>query len=166
MTNFIWKRPERALSTLRDEPFTNLQKAMNGLFDDFFNTDLFTTSPTWRKAVQEAQIFQPKVNVRDSADKVEVTAELPGVDEKDIHLTVDKEYFRIKGEKRFEKEGNEDDRHYIERHYGSFERVIPLSAEVDREKTEASFKNGVLKVTLPKLAAHKNEPRRITIKGS
>jgi len=163
MSKHLWKRPERSLSPFGDETFMGLQSAMNSLFEDFFNTsDGLISGRSAAKAMKE---FQPRVNIRDAAGKIEVTAELPGVEEKDVHLTIDKDFLRIKGEKHFEKEGDENDRHYVERSYGSFERTIPLSVEIDREKTDATFKNGILKVTLPKVAGGTNEPRRISIKS-
>lgn len=162
MNRFLSKRPLNQTSLLGDRTFSGLQNAMNSLFDDFFDiSDNSTFNRNLPKAIRD---FQPRVDVRDNTKKIEITAELPGVEEKDVHLTVDKDYVRIKGEKRFEKEGDENDRHYVERSYGSFERLIPLSTEIDREKTEAQFKNGILRVTLPKVAGGTNEPRRITIK--
>lgn len=163
MANLLWRNPERRPAAT-EHPFTSLQSAMNTLFDDFFTTPPLgvRTLPSTRAAMTE---FNPRIDVRESANEITVAAELPGLSDKDVHITLDRDYLTIKGEKKFEKEGDENDRQYIERSYGSFMRTIPLTTEVDRERVEATFRNGVLKVALKKTAAAQNEPRRITIKG-
>jgi HSP20 family protein len=93
--------------------------------------------------------------------EVRVSAELPGMDEKDVEVLVDNDVLTIRGEKKSEHE--DQGRRFSERYYGRFERAIALPFEVDEEKAEASFKNGVLTVTLPKSATAKDTAKRIAI---
>lgn len=144
--------------SLRD-PFGEMRALMNRFWDDFGSNNLL--SPEW---VSEGR-FNPKVELHESPEALEVTAELPGLEEKDIDLEVTKDYLNIKGEKRFESEKKEKNCHFSERVYGSFYRSIPLPSEVDREKVEANFKQGVLRVKLPKTPAAKTEVRKIAVKA-
>jgi HSP20 family protein len=96
--------------------------------------------------------FAPDVDVDESDTEVRVSADLLGVDEKDIDLSVGDDWLTIKGEKKSEKEEKNGGRRYVERTYGSFERTLALPCEVDADKANASFKKGVLTVTLPKSA--------------
>jgi HSP20 family protein len=94
----------------------------------------------------------PKVDVAETNDAVHVTADLPGLSENDIEVTLSDGHLHIRGEKHDRKEDKDKNYHRIERTYGSFQRSIALPAEVDSEKVDASFKNGVLSVVLPKIA--------------
>src|SRR5690606_21226864 len=96
---------------------------------------------------------------------LEVSVELPGLEEKDVELTVDRDTLTIKGEKRWEHKEDDKDRHYVERRYGRFERSLSLPFEVDREKASASFKKGVLTIDLPKAAEARDQSRRIGIRS-
>jgi HSP20 family protein len=100
--------------------------------------------------------------VNASDNEVRVSAELPGMDEKDVEVLVDNDVLTIRGEKKSDSENH--GRHFSERYYGRFERSLALPFEVDEEKAEASFKNGVLTVTIPKSATAKDTAKRITIK--
>ena len=135
-------------------PFLQLHREMNRLFDDAFRSfdspALFGGMPNW-----------PSVEVSEDDDEVRVSAELPGLDEKDIELLVEDNGLTIRGEKRSEQEDKE--RHFSERYYGRFERRIPLGFEVDESKAEASFKNGVLTVTVPKSEEVQRKTKRIRI---
>lgn len=101
----------------------------------------------------------PRLDVTETEKSVEVKAELPGMERKDIDITLDRGLLVIKGEKREEKEKKERYYHLVERRHGSFCRTIRLPAEVKEEKIEATFKDGVLTVTLPKVEA---EIKKIT----
>ncbi|MGQ0676301.1 MAG: Hsp20/alpha crystallin family protein, partial [Rhodospirillales bacterium] len=94
---------------------------------------------------------------------IEVTAELPGMEEKDVELVVQDDVLTIRGEKKFEKEEKNKDYHMVERQYGSFQRSFTLPDIVDREKIAAKFDKGVLNVTLPKSAKAKERTRKIQI---
>ncbi len=92
----------------------------------------------------------PAVNLSEDDKEINVKAELPGMEAKDIDISVNNGSLILQGEKRFEDEENRDNYQRIERTYGSFYRAIPLSTEVDEDKVSAKFKNGVLEVKLPK----------------
>lgn len=97
--------------------------------------------------------WAPRVDVTETEKNVEVKAELPGMERKDIDITLDRGLLVIKGEKREEKEEKNRYYHRVERRYGTFCRSVRLPAEVKEEKIEATFKDGVLTVTLPKVEA-------------
>ena len=130
---------------------------MNRLFDDVFNSfgspSRIGRMPAW-----------PSVEVVQSDKDIRVSTELPGLDEKDVEVLVDGDVLTIQGEKRAETEDKE--RRFTERTYSRFERVIPLPFAVEEDKAEASFKNGVLSVTLPRSAKAPERGRRIAINGS
>jgi HSP20 family protein len=145
-----WRTRERDQLSRQDsgDAFTALQSEMSRLFDSFFEG--FETGP-FSKTAFGTLAATPKVDVSESQDSVHVTAELPGMKEEDIEVTLSDGNLLIQGEKRAEKEAKEKNYHRIERSYGSFHRSIPLPAEVDDKKVEASFQNGVLSIVLPKV---------------
>lgn len=137
-----------------ESPFLALHREMNRLFDDAFRSfdspALFGRMPTW-----------PSVEVSDTDKEVRVAAELPGMDEKDVEVFLEDGGLTIRGEKKAELE--DKDRHFSERFYGRFERHIPLGFEAEEDKVNASFKNGVLTVTVPKSAEAQRKTKRIRI---
>jgi len=154
-----WGRDQPSVPSRRGEevsPFLTLHREMNRLFDDVFNNigapSLLGRMPAW-----------PSVEVVQSDKDVRVSAELPGLDEKDVEVLVDDDVLTIRGEKRAETEDKE--RRFTERYYGRFERVIPLPFAVEEDKAEASFNNGVLTVTLPRSAKAEDRAKRIAISG-
>ena len=105
----------------------------------------------WRtSAVPTAPGFAPRLEVVEQESEFLVTAELPGLEEKDFQLEVHGNVLTLRGEKRSETSGEQKGRHFSERVYGEFRRAIELPVEVASDKASASFKNGVLTVTLPK----------------
>lgn len=139
-----WKR---AVPVERD-PFAAMRREMNALFDDWFPVDEAPPSLA-------LPAFSPKVDVKESDGEVRVTAELPGVEEKDVEVSVSGDMLTIKGEKKEEKEEKGEERYRLERTYGSFRRTFALPCEVDSAKATATYKKGVLTITLPKAAAAK-----------
>jgi len=147
-------------------PFLTLHREMNRLFDDVFSRfdagvpSLFGRAPggSWLGT------SWPSVEVNASDKEVRVSAELPGMDEKDIEILIDDGVLTIRGEKKSETEDKE--RHFTERYYGRFERSIALPLEVEEDKAEASFRNGVLTVTLPKSARAQEKAKRIAINAA
>src|SRR5262249_3670101 len=123
---------------------------MSRLFDSFFEG--FGAGPFGNSRFGELALT-PKVDISETDDSVHVAAELPGLEEKDINVTLSHGNLLIQGEKRADKEEKDKNFHRIERSYGSFHRLVPLPAQVDDTKVEASFQNGVLNIVLPKLAA-------------
>ncbi len=109
--------------------------------------------------------FQPRINVTENEKAIKVTAELPGIDSKDVEVTATDGMLVIKGEKRAEHEEKKEDRHIIERSYGSFRRTIPLPAGVEKDKISATFEKGVLSVEVPKGATTKETAKKIEVKS-
>lgn len=148
-----WRGRESELGRF-DDPFTALQSRMNTLFDDFMD-----------RGLRRGGAFIPSVDVSDRDKEILVTAELPGLDEKDIDVTVDDNALTIRGEKKEENREERDNYYHVERSYGSFHRTIPLPATVDRDKVKASFKKGVLKITLPKSPEAQERTKKIQIEA-
>ncbi len=108
----------------------------------------------------------PDVNIGESDGEYEITAELPGLDEKDIELTISDGVLTLKGEKKAEREDKHKDYHLTERRFGAFRRSFTLPAGVDEKKVAARFAKGVLCVTLPKTAEARQGQKKIEIKAS
>lgn len=102
------------------------------------------------------------MEISDGEKEIRVTAEVPGLEEKDIEVLLEDGVLTLKGEKRSETEDR--DRQFSERYYGTFERRIPLGYEIEEEKIDARFKNGVLAIVLPKTAKAQSQAKRIAIK--
>ncbi|MEE1612983.1 Hsp20/alpha crystallin family protein [Microvirga sp. CF3016] len=154
-----WGRNQQTTpSRYREEgdPFMTLHREMNRLFDDVFRGfDMAPFGPVGRMA------RWPHVEVVESDKDVRISAELPGLEDKDVEVLMGDGVLTIRGEKKSEIEDKE--RAFSERLYGSFERRIPLAWEVEDDKIDASFKNGVLTVTLPKSAESSPQVKRIAI---
>jgi HSP20 family protein len=156
-----WSRG-RDVPVRREEanPFLALHREMNRLFDDVFRG--FDLAPFGFDRGFDRMIGWPNIEVSDTDKEVKVTAELPGLEEKDVDLELANGVLAIKGEKRTEME--DKDRLFSERYYGRFERRIPVE-DIDEDKVSASFRNGVLTVTLPKTAQAQRHVKRIAISG-
>jgi HSP20 family protein len=157
-----WKR-ERDITVRRGEeasPFLALHREMNRLFDDVFRG--FDLTPFGFDRGFERTVGWPNIEVSDTDQEMKVTAELPGLEEKDVEVELANGVLAIKGEKKTETE--DKDRLFSERYYGRFERRIPVEG-VDEDKVSASFRNGVLTVTLPKTAQAQRQVKRIAIDG-
>jgi HSP20 family protein len=109
----------------------------------------------WRTPLETGlgQMEYPSVNISEDEHNITVEAELPGMDSKDIDISLQNNMLVLQGEKRFEDEQTQGNYQRIERSYGAFSRTIPLSSSVDEDNVKASFKNGILSVTLPKREA-------------
>jgi HSP20 family protein len=127
---------------------------MNRLFDDAgrgWRADEPSATTTW----------SPAVDIFETEGEIVVKAELPGMERKDITLNLENNVLTLKGERRFEKETREENYHRIERSYGGFSRAFSIPAIVDEEKIRADYKDGVLKIALPKKEQAK--PKQIKI---
>jgi HSP20 family protein len=111
-------------------------------------------------------MLSPKIDVAESKDAIDVTAELPGVDEKDVDVTLADGILTVRGEKKTGRDEQDKDKnwHVVERSYGSFSRTIPLPFDPDPAKVEAKFDKGVLHVHLPKPAEVAKKQQKIEIK--
>jgi HSP20 family protein len=150
-------RPGRGLAPWR--PFRELEEMTR-------NFDIFGWPwPTvWRRMPALEMGWAPAVEVFEKKDKFVVKAELPGMKEEDIDVSVDGDVLTIKGKREAEKEVNEEDYYLCERSYGSFSRSIALPSSVDAKKIEASYEDGVLEVSLPKAPEVKAKKVAVTAK--
>ena len=143
-----------------EHPLVAFQREVDRLFDDFWRGfDL----PLLGRPERVGGSLAPRIDISEKDDEVVVSAELPGLDEKDIEVTLTDNVLSIRGEKKLEKEEKELGYTYTERSYGSFERRIPLDVEVLGDKVSAAFKNGVLTVMLPKSPEAQRHVRHIPI---
>jgi HSP20 family protein len=140
-----------------ERPIVSLQREMNRLFDDFFGRDFFV------EPFRGMGEWRPAMDVAETDNAVLVKTELPGLDAKDVEISLSGDVLTIKGEKKEEKEEKTKSFHRVERHYGSFERAIRLPASVKADKVEATFKNGVLTIELPKTEESKAKSVKIKV---
>ena len=163
---------ESAPSGLRPRgPLENLRQGIDRLFDDFgigtwrpsFRGSFFDVDPLRR--AKAAFSGMPAVDVIETEKGYRVVAELPGMDEKNIEVKIANGRLTIKGEKQEEKEEERQDYYVRERSFGSFERTLPVPDGVELDKVDASFKKGVLTVTLPKTAEALKAEKKITVKA-
>ena len=153
-------------------PFESLRREVDRLFDDFdggfwrspFHMPSFDVAPFRRGEATAAAM--PAVDVSETDKAYEITAELPGMDEKNVEVKLANGVLTIKGEKQDEKEETQKDYYMRERSFGSFERTFAVPDGVDSDKIEASFKNGVLSVTLPKSAEAQKAEKKIAVKAA
>jgi HSP20 family protein len=153
-------------------PLETLQREIDRVFEDFgrspwrwpFRRTMLGLEPLWRGEVSWGAV--PAVDVVEKEKAYEITAELPGMDEKNIEIKVSDDILSITGEKSEEKEEKKKDYYLSERRYGSFERSFRLPEGVDADKIEASFKNGVLTLILPKKPEAQKPEKKIAIKAA
>jgi HSP20 family protein len=145
-----------------DDVFGSFHREMDRLFNRFLGG--FDIEP-WREMQMLEGDFVPSVDITENDKEIIVTAELPGMSDKDLNVTVSKSELTIKGEKKEETEDKGKDYYRAERRFGSFCRVIPLTSEVDESKTDAQFKKGVLTVRMPKTAEARSAAKKVTVKG-
>lgn len=147
-----------------NDPFTSLQQAMNQLFDDFSRNGWERSSLPSLSG--EMKGVMPHIDLVEDDSKIEVSAELPGMDEKDINVTLRQGVLTIRGEKKSEREEKKKDHHITERYFGSFQRNVMLPCEVMEDQVRAQFKKGVLTVTLPKLEEGRTRGKQIEVRAS
>ena len=145
------------------DPITSLQEEMNRLFDDLF---LGAVPSAYRQMEKQMAEFAPSIDVSETGKAIKITAELPGMEEKDISVTLEEDHLILAGERKEEKNEENEEYYHREMAYGSFQRTIPLNAKIDAGKAEAVFKNGVLKISLPKVpGTEKKKGKKIKIKS-
>jgi HSP20 family protein len=154
-----WNKEKRSLGRWPEDsdPFTQLQRRMNSLFDDFFGR---SSPDLWGG---KTGAFQPRIDVSETDKEVRITAELPGLDAKDVEVTMASNMLTLKGEKKVEKEEEDGDYYHSECSYGYFDRTIELPRGIDAANGKAKFKRGLLKVTIPKKPEAQSHRRRIEL---
>ena len=146
-------------------PFVNLRREMDRLFDDF-DRDFWLTPFRRPLSYIEPWSANPAVDIVENDKAFEITAELPGLDEKDVEVKVANGAVTITGSKTEEKEEKNKNYHLQERHFGSFQRYFSLPEGVDVDKIEANFKKGVLTVTMPKKAEAQKAEKKVEVKAA
>lgn len=163
-----WKKRGESLLTSRrkNRAADQLHRSVDDLFEDFFERfeDLFGASPLMRRETTWP-MESPSFEVSETDDEFRVKAELPGMDEKDIEVTLEGNALMIRGEKKREHEEKRRDFHFSEMSYGQFSRCFTMPEGVDRDKAKAQFKKGVLTLTVPKTEQVKAERKHIAIEG-
>jgi HSP20 family protein len=145
-------------------PIVAFQDEVNQLFNDFFGE---VSLPSWLRSERRGSValtVNPAMDVTENDKEYKVTAELPGMDIKDVQITAADGYLTIKGEKKQESKEEREGYFRQERSYGSFQRVVALPDSANFDKAEANFKNGVLTLSVPKKAGAQSKERKIEIK--
>jgi len=138
---------------LRD--VSDIRSEMNRLFDGFFGRS--SAVPALER------VWSPAVDMYETKDELVIVAELPGVDQKDIHLSINGDMLALRGERRWKQEVQEDSYYRVERWAGKFERVLPLPVPIQADKVRANYRDGVLTVTLPKAEEIKTKEIKVDV---
>jgi HSP20 family protein len=157
-----------AQTTAAWSPFESLRHEIDRLFEDFRPFDWRASFPRWSvpEVTKSVWSIAPAIDLVEKDKEFEVTAELPGIDEKNVEVKVVNGTLTIKGEKKESKEEKEKDYYLSERRYGSFQRSFRLPETVDADKIEAAFAKGVLTVKLPKTAEAQKGAKTIAVKAA
>ena len=155
----------------RTSPFETLRREIDRLFDDLhpFGWRLPSTRSMFEFEAPRLRAewpIAPAMDLVDNKDEYEITAELPGIDEKNVEIKLSDRTLTIKGEKQEDKEEKENNYYRRERLFGSFERSFRIPESVDADKIEASFKKGELTVTLPKKPKAQKPAKKINVKSA
>ena len=145
------------------DPFQSFRTEMDRLFDSFLGGVPSLTS--LRQGFSGSQVMTPTLDVKENEKEIVVKADLPGMDEKDINLTIHNGVLSLRGEKKSEHTDERENYHVMERSYGSFQRSIRLPDTIDEDKAEARFDKGVLTISLPKRPETVSAQKKIQIKG-
>lgn len=163
---------QRSSATQNWHPMASLRREIDRLFEDFgfsdrlapFRRSLFDIEPFVGR--ERLMVSAPAVDISETDNAYQITADLPGLDEKDIEVKLANGCLTIKGEKHEDKEEKNKDYYLHERSFGSFERLFRLPEGVDADKIEASFEKGVLAVSLPKTPDSRKSEKKIAVKVS
>lgn len=158
-----WREKSQVPADREDfyDPFVAFRRDVDRMFDDFFNGSLARLP-----GFTNLRAVGPSVDVEDNEKEFVVTAELPGLDDKDFEVTLAGDVLTIKGEKRSEHEDRNGGSSYVERRFGSFARSVRLPFEVADEQIDAKYDKGILTVRVPKPAAAQRQVRRVEVKGA
>ena len=143
--------------------FDDFRKEMDGLFEGFFGDRGTAAARTGMPSLSMSGAIRPAIDIAENETAITLTAELPGMTEDQIDLTIRDGALILKGEKKVEHDSERDDVHVFERSYGSFQRSIPLPERVDADAIAAKFDKGVLVVTMPKREEARTAQRKIKV---
>ena len=160
-----WKKKTPTVNINRElgHPFEMLHQQMNHLFDDFFQDFEGAQWPELWPRDRRGWEVSPKFDVSETNEEVCVTAELPGVDEKDVEVILDDNVLTVKGEKKEEREEKNRNSYMSERVYGQFQRTLPLPEGIDPDRVKAQFKKGVMTIHIPKKEEAVSNRKRIAV---
>jgi HSP20 family protein len=144
--------------SIEQDPFTALQRDVNRLFDDVFR-DFDLPASIGRPHGWAGN--WPNIELSETDKEIRIEAEVPGLEKKDVEVMLQDGVLTLRGEKR--SQASDKEQHMSERFYGRFERRIPVGMEIEEDKVDATFKNGVLTVTLPKTAQALANTKRIAV---
>ncbi|MGV7229641.1 MAG: Hsp20/alpha crystallin family protein [Nitrospirales bacterium] len=172
LTPWNWFKKEEEQQVVRPQisgrnsgsshPLMRLHNEIDQIFDQFYHG--FPLFPLrWPQERSKGGVVFPQLNIVENKNAYTITVDVPGVEEKDIELTVQEGTLTIRGEKQTEKEDQDNQYHRVERSYGSFQRVLSLPADAEEDKIEAKFKNGVLTITVTKNTKMTSSGRKIAI---
>ena len=147
--------PARELATFPSD-VVNMQREINKMFDSFFR------GGSTEEGLSGTSAWAPAVDVAERDNEYQVKVELPGVSKDDVKITMQDDILTIRGEKKQEKESKASSYHRVERSYGSFQRSFTLPTSVRHDGIEASYREGILTITLPK--AEESKPKQIEVK--
>lgn len=151
------------------DPLMRMHQEMDRLFDQTFRAagipSLFDRQVEGQSSSEV--LLRPNVDIAEHENAYEITVEVPGIKEDDVQLSLENQSLVISGEKRSEHESRDDGKvHFVERRYGRFQRVLALPEDARAEDAKAKFRDGVLKITLPRDKSHHRERRHIAIESS
>lgn len=146
--------PARELATFPTDVLS-MQREINRMFDDFFRSDRDEGSLL-------AQTWRPAVDIVEEDNAYVAKVELPGINKDDVKITMQDNVLTVRGEKKSEKKGKEENMHRVERYYGSFQRSFSLPTSVKSDRIEAEYKDGILTINMPK--AEEAKPKQIEVK--
>lgn len=156
-----WRSNKSEMPATREEifdPFLTFRREVDRMFDDFF------TGFGGGRAPRSSFGITPTMDLTENEKEIVVTAELPGLDDKDFEVTVSGDILTLKGEKKAEHEQRNGDGHYMERRFGAFSRAVRLPFEIKDEKVDATYDKGVLTIRVPKPAEMQRAARRIEVR--
>jgi len=161
-----WRKKDHEVEVLspNDDPTFNLTRGMSDMVNQLFRP----LEDQWSRAMFRARSgfnALPKIDVEEADNEVNVTADLPGLDEKEIQIELDDQFLTLRGERKEEHEKKGKNYHHIERSFGAFHRSIALPDGVDPDNVKATFKKGVLKIKIGKLPGHERSVRRIPVQA-
>ena len=160
--NLIGKGGNQTPARRESGPFDELHRQMDALINGFFSG----ADTPWHVSLPETQrVFNPSFEIGETEKEFHLSAELPGLTEKDVSVTIEDNFLSISGEKKEEKDEKKKNYHLYERRYGSFNRSFALPENVDTDKISAVVKNGVLEVIIPKKEIEPRKVKKIEIKS-
>jgi HSP20 family protein len=160
-----WREKSQSPASRNDyfDPFVSFRREVDRMFDDFFNSfggrGLRPMAGGW-------QGVNPVIDLDETDKELVVTAELPGLDQKDFEVMLAGDVLTIRGEKKAEHEQRDGDAYYMERRFGSFSRSVRLPFEVKDEQLDAKYDRGVLTIRVPKPAGSQKNVRRIEVRSA